>query len=239
MGENTRESEGAMRRRTVVKGAAWAAPVITVGAAAPAEAASAPAEAARPAPITSSVSWTCKEAWGNSWRYTVSLTFSNGLRDATFVRVANFKVSVGGRVVVSGSSTINVPAGESRTVYFTSDPTRQSGTGTGAVTYTYRDCAGATRPESRAVQLTALSSCGGEKDRDKDHERASVGTTPEATPAKSSPTTGTAPTPEATPTKGSPATGTAPSPEATPTKGSSATGLAPSPASAPATAATD
>lgn len=209
MGKNVSEGQGTMRRRTVVKGAAWAAPVVTLGTAAPAEAAS-------PAPIASTVSWTCAKAQRGSWRYTISLSLSNGLQCGTSVRVSTFKVSVRGHVIVSGSRVIEVPAGQSRTVSFTSQTTQQSGPGTGAFTYTYRDCGGYTRQESRAVQLTALASCGG-KDRDEgDREKTSTGTNPEGTPTMGTPSTSPASSPEA-PTAPTPAATTATPTTATPT----------------------
>lgn len=207
MGEDVADPRETMRRRTLVTGAAWAAPVVTLGAAAPAEAAS-------PSPISASVSWTCTPGRKDQWTYTVSLTLTNGLGCGTSVRVSSLKVSVGGSLVVSGSRVVQVPPGQSRTVSFGSQPTRRSGVGTGSLTYSYRDCGGTTRQESRAVRLTALSSCGG-KDRDEGHDNtddtaATTDSTPDGTPTPNTPMVDPAPTPAA-PVTPSPAT---PSPAA-------------------------
>lgn len=125
-----------MKRRTVVKGAAWAAPVVTMGAAAPLNAAS-------PPPVAPELTdgGFCKHSSDNI--YHIGVVWNNTLNCQTTVTITSIVIRPNSETdvnVVINPPTFTVEGkGTGGYVYHSEDsPTMANGTAT--VTYTYTDC---------------------------------------------------------------------------------------------------
>ncbi|SMC50484.1 hypothetical protein [Janibacter indicus] len=198
MGDDSTQGAEPLGRRSVVKGAAWTAPIVTLGVAAPATAASAQ-------PITPDASWSCRPH-KEGWTYTVRLTLSNGLRCGVNVSIRTFQVRINGRTVVSGGGTVFVSAGKSSTLTFAGGTTNARGQGALTLTYSYRDCGGATRAETRNLTLSPLGHCQGAHGADPDKSSvATESTTPSSAPAPEADVVTPTPAPS-TPAASQPAT---------------------------------
>lgn len=139
-------------RRTVAKGAAWTAPVILGGVAAPAFAASLP-------PVFPALNpgGTCKHSNlpPSGQRYHVGVTWKNTLSCDTTVTVTAISVvpNSGTGVSFAGLPTnFTVVSGDTANRYYDSLPTPNMANGTATVTYTYTDCNG--DPQNGQVPLT-------------------------------------------------------------------------------------
>lgn len=196
------------RRRAVVRGAAWAAPTIVLGAAAPAEASS-------PPPLAATASWSCAPGGPKgSWRYRVTVTLTSGLACTTVVRIQSAQLRVGGHKILDHSMSMSVPGKGSTSQGINSDVTSSSGQGVMTLTYSYRDCAGITRAETRQIALNPLGECGGHGDQSA--QKSGAASTPVPAPQQSIPATPSAPTSTSAPTSPVAPSPVAPSPAAPP-----------------------
>lgn len=213
-----------MRRRTVVKGAAWAAPVVTLGVAAPAMAAS-------PPPVNPELGGeSCKHTKGVK-RYHVQLIFNNGLNCSTTVNISKFVV-----IANSGQEVTFTPAPETtftidrysqKSWIYDSDVMGNISQGNVQVVYTYTDCEGGTHDGDVIMNVAQLPPCdfpyphdgSGETDAAKsdttDSKATSSDSEPSSTSTSSSSTTESSTTQESTTEAPSAATTQAPSAEST------------------------
>lgn len=184
--DTSRGNAVGLRRRSVVKGAAWAAPVVTLGVAAPLAAAS-PAEV-----VPSLGGGSCKFNDKGSKHYHVELVFSNGLNQATTVSISSLVVTTASGQNVSFPSLVrrfDVSARGSTSFEYDSSPVQNLANGSARITYTYTDGGGqAVGPESASLGLS-LPPCAGNTADEKDDDKGagSESTTPESA-AKSSST---------------------------------------------------
>lgn len=146
-----------LRRRTVVKGAAWAAPVVTMGVAAP-------SLAATPPPVAPSVGQgSCKHTKGTN-RYHIELIFSNSMDCETTVNISSFVVQpFSDQPVYFNDDPIqtnfDLPANGSLSWEYDSDVTGNIANGTVDVVYTYTDCTGAVVEETQSIAIPTLPPC--------------------------------------------------------------------------------
>lgn len=164
------ESDQRMRRRTVVKGAAWAAPVITLGVAAP-------SLAATPPPVAPSVGQgSCKHTSGVK-RYHIELIFTNNLSCDSKVKITSFVVTPnsGQSVPFSGLETdFTLEGNSSRSWVYDSEVVGNMANGTVDVTYTYTNCDGDVVDESQSINVSSLPPCSfGYPDHGSSAEKAS------------------------------------------------------------------
>ena len=155
--DNVNGGDGQMKRRTVVKGAAWAAPVVTMGVAAPMAAAS-------PPPVAPSVGdGSCKHTEGVK-RYHIELEFSNSMSCDTDVVITNFVVNpFSGQDVPFSDPPVDtqftIPAEGSLSWEYDSDVVGNIANGTVDVTYTYTDCQGEVVSEFVSINVSSLPPC--------------------------------------------------------------------------------
>ncbi|MGE9808299.1 hypothetical protein [Janibacter sp. G1551] len=148
--------EQGVKRRTLVKGAAWAAPVVTFAAAAPMAAAS-------PPPVAPSVgNGSCKHSPDS--RYHIELVFSNSLSCATDVTITYFVVdpSSGQDVPFTDppvDTEFTIPANDSLSWVYDSDVVGNMANGEVDLTYTYTDCQGKVVAESTSINVDSLNPC--------------------------------------------------------------------------------
>ena len=149
------KSDQQMRRRTVVKGAAWAAPVVTMGVAAPSLAASPP-----PVNPTLTSEGFCKHP-GNPSRYHLGITWNNGLPCETTITITSIKLTAFSEQPVSfeGLSPVTVPRYDSVGRTYDSVETDNSSNGTAYVNYTFTDCEGATIESTVPLTIVGLNPC--------------------------------------------------------------------------------
>lgn len=123
-----------MKRRTVVKGAAWAAPVVTMGVAAPMAAAS-------PPPVFPELTQdgSCKHSNWTKQGYHIGLTWTNTLDDTTTVTVTSIVVTPESETPVSfsGYNSFDVDSGDTKNFYYDSCETPNMANGSAVVQYTY------------------------------------------------------------------------------------------------------
>ncbi|WP_427383671.1 hypothetical protein [Janibacter sp. G56] len=149
--------EQGVKRRTLVKGAAWAAPVVTFAAAAPMAAAS-------PPPVAPSVGDdSCKHTKGVK-RYHIELEFSNSLNCATDVHIVSFVVDPNSGSDVSFTSPavdtdFTIPAKGSLSWEYDSDEVGNIANGEVDITYTYTDCQGNVVAERVSINVSSLEPC--------------------------------------------------------------------------------
>ena len=149
--------EQGVKRRTLVKGAAWAAPVVTFAAAAPMAAAS-------PPPVAPTVGDdSCKHTEGVK-RYHIELIFSNSLNCATDVTITSFVVDPNSGTDVPFSdppvdTQFTIPAKDSLSWEYDSDVVGNIANGEVDITYTYTDCQGNVVAESVSINVSSLPPC--------------------------------------------------------------------------------
>lgn len=150
-------SDQQMRRRTVVKGAAWAAPVVTLGVAAPSLAAS-------PPPVAPSLGGTsCKHTEGVK-RYHVELVFKNGLNCPTTVHISKFVVIANSGQEVTFSdyppvTDFQIPRYSQLSWVYDSDVMGNISQGNVQVVYTYTDCDGNVQNGDVTLNVGELPPC--------------------------------------------------------------------------------
>ncbi len=155
--DNVKGANAAMKRRTVVKGAAWAAPVITMGVAAP-------IAAATPPPVAPSIGQnSCKHTKGVK-RYHIELIFTNSLSCSTNVVIQSFVVNpFSGQDVPFTDPPVDteftLAANDSMSWEYDSDVVGNMANGTVDVTYTYTDCRGEVVAESQSINVSSLPPC--------------------------------------------------------------------------------
>lgn len=149
--DHVKGADASMKRRTVVKGAAWAAPVVTMGVAAPIAAATPP-----PVIPTLDPNGFCKHP-GNPKRYHIGISWENTLTCDTTVTVTNITVTpTSGQVVTFPAlGSFTVSAGTTTTQVYDSNLTTNSANGTVNVQYTYTDCSTPPVTVTEAAALTA------------------------------------------------------------------------------------
>ena len=153
------KSDQQMRRRTVVKGAAWAAPVVTMGVAAPSLAASPP-----PVNPTLTSRGFCKHP-GNQptspSRYHLGITWNNGLPCETTITITSITLTPfsGQPVSFEGLSPVTVPRYDSVGRTYDSVETTNSSNGTVTVSYKYTTCEGKTVAASVPLSADSLPPC--------------------------------------------------------------------------------
>lgn len=139
--DNVKGADAQMKRRTVVKGAAWAAPVVTLGVAAPMAAASPPP--VFPELDDANDNW-CKHS--NQKIYHVGLIWNNTLACDTTVSIVSINIypfSGGGPVPVNGvPDSFLIPEGSTTSRYYHSIEWGTIANGTATVQYKYTDCSG-------------------------------------------------------------------------------------------------
>lgn len=144
-------------RRTVAKGAAWAAPVILGGAAAPAYASSPPPVAPELDPQAF-----CKHP-GEPKRYHVGVIWQNTLPCETTVTITAIQLTPNASgeppVTFPGSTTFSVSANSTTTQVYDSNLTEASSNGTVTVQYTYTDCSGTVVTETASLSAASLPPC--------------------------------------------------------------------------------
>lgn len=193
-----------MKRRTIVKGAAWAAPAITVGVAAPQSAAS-------PPPVAPSIgNSSCKHTKSVS-RYHIELIFTNSLNCSSTVNITSFVVNpFSGQDVPFTEPPVEtnftLSAKGSRNWTYDSDVVGNMANGTVDVTYTYTNCQGQTVSEFQSINVSSLPPC----DFDYPHnatttaaKEAAPATESSATKTEEAPAAAEAPT-QAAPTESAP-----------------------------------
>lgn len=146
-------SDQQMRRRTVVKGAAWAAPVATLGVAAPSLAASPP-----PVNPTLSSRGFCKHP-GNPSRYHLGIDWNNGLPCETTITITSIVLSPssGQPVTFTGLTPVVVDRYDTESRTYDSLETENSANGTVTVSYTYTTCDSPSQTVTASVPLSADS----------------------------------------------------------------------------------
>lgn len=143
-------------RRTVAKGAAWTAPVVTLGVAAPMAAAS-------PPPVNPTLgAESCKHTEGVK-RYHVQLVFKNGLNCATNVVMSKFVViSNSGQTVTFTPPPLmsfSIPRYSELSWTYDSDEMGNISQGNVQVVYTYTDCDGQVVSEDQTISVGQLPPC--------------------------------------------------------------------------------
>lgn len=182
-----------LRRRSVVKGAAWAAPVVSLGVAAPLSAASPP-----PVAPTLDAGGTCKHSNEppQSQRYHVAVVWENTLDCETTVTITSITVApnsgtgvgftgIPSPFTVSGSGTVSH--------YYDSLPTPNMANGTATVTYTYTDCGGNGVAETVPLTFSSLPPCQSGITSDWPHDGTSSTYRAEDTESPSSSSTSSSP----------------------------------------------
>lgn len=156
MSETTRQP---ISRRTVAKGAAWTAPVILGGVAAPALAASPP-----PVFPELNVAGTCKHSNlpPDAQRYHIGVTWNNTLECETTVTVSSIAVSPNSGTGVNFTGlpdSFDVGPGDTDNRHYDSLPTPNMANGTVIIQYTYTDCDGNTVSGNVPLTVDSLPPC--------------------------------------------------------------------------------
>ena len=154
MGTTDTTSNG-ISRRTIAKGAAWAAPAITLGVAAPSLAAS-------PPPVGPSVGDdSCKHTKSIN-RYHIELIFTNNLACKTNVVITSFVVNPnsGQDVPFDGIDyDFEINAKDSMSWVYDSQVVGNMANGTVDVVYTYTNCRGEKVDETQSINVSSLPPC--------------------------------------------------------------------------------
>jgi hypothetical protein len=123
-------------RRSIARGAAWSVPIVAIGVAAPAFAASASS------PVITTAAKSCKCPGGGSpWTFNLNVAITTPGADSYTIAITNFKVDEGSNptqtgVTYLGPSTVVLPGGEGDPVLLRFRLTNSASTHTVSFTYT-------------------------------------------------------------------------------------------------------